>query len=248
VFSEGTVEGLPLPLHLLHCSSSVSRSELSQLGIGVLENFILDEREEDAVVHELETILGRKRYEEGHWDNAIRHYREAQIRNLSNVPHVRRLLARAVPLLRSAALLKSANPDNRCVREGSEKEESVEEQDRDKVNQKRIQFPHVVDYQEARGALLPHIDNENAAGEAIMGVTCLSPAVLVLRNKEVPQNYVRILLPRRSLYCLHGPSRWTYTHEINASEGGRSLREDGVDVPGADGRRLSIVLRDFPRK
>ena len=105
---------------------------------------------------------------------------------------------------------------------------------------------HAIDLH-ADGQLNAHVDSVRFSGSIVAGLSLLSPAIMRLRPsddahdewKNGPINgHVDLLLPPRSLYCLSGPSRFRYSHEILPSG---SLFHNH---PVTREHRLSIIFRD----
>ncbi|KAH0628744.1 hypothetical protein JD844_010225 [Phrynosoma platyrhinos] len=62
-----------------------------------------------------------------------------------------------------------------------------------------------------------------------------------LVSEQNPQDWLDLLLERRSLYILRGPARYEFTHEILKDE---ESFFDGRKVPRE--RRISVICRNLP--
>ena len=62
-------------------------------------------------------------------------------------------------------------------------------------------------------------------------------------SDESSGGYVDLYLPKLSLYCLHGMSRFHYSHELLPSDSVYQI-SGREDVQVTRGRRLSIIFRD----
>ncbi|KJE89644.1 hypothetical protein CAOG_01081 [Capsaspora owczarzaki ATCC 30864] len=91
------------------------------------------------------------------------------------------------------------------------------------------------------GYIAPHIDNVEACGEYVAGISLLSASVMRFTYKD---EEVRILLEPRSIYCMSHAMRYKFKHSIvcNSSPpeifGSRSIVRD---------RRISVLFRDQPK-
>jgi len=95
-------------------------------------------------------------------------------------------------------------------------------------------FVHVLDMKK-EGQIGIHVDNTEAFGSTIAGISLLSESVLTLENKE-DNSRIELFLPRRSLYILSGDVRYKYGHGILLTE---TFRNKKVQKD----RRISILLR-----
>ncbi|KAI0082774.1 hypothetical protein K474DRAFT_1584763 [Panus rudis PR-1116 ss-1] len=86
------------------------------------------------------------------------------------------------------------------------------------------------------GEILPHVDNIEASGSWILGVSLGSPRVLRLENVEDPTDVKEITLPSGSVYLQRDSMRYGYKHSILA---GRPF--EGKET--CKGQRLSIMIR-----
>ena len=113
--------------------------------------------------------------------------------------------------------------------------------------------PHVIDLH-ADGALNAHVDSVRFSGLTVSGLSLLSSCIMRLRpssdaqdewktagiDKDEQDRYVDLLLPPRSLYCLSGPSRFRYSHELMPSQS--VFRNNGQAI--VRDHRLSVIFRD----
>ncbi|XP_054859627.1 alpha-ketoglutarate-dependent dioxygenase alkB homolog 7, mitochondrial [Eublepharis macularius] len=99
---------------------------------------------------------------------------------------------------------------------------------------------HVLDLDKT-GYIKPHIDSVKFCGCTIAGLSLLSSSVMRLVSERNPQDWLDLLLERRSLYILRGPARYEFTHEILKDE--ESFFE-GKKIPRE--RRISIICRNMP--
>ncbi|XP_039185625.1 alpha-ketoglutarate-dependent dioxygenase alkB homolog 7, mitochondrial isoform X1 [Crotalus tigris] len=99
---------------------------------------------------------------------------------------------------------------------------------------------HVLDLDKS-GYIKPHVDSVKFCGCTIAGLSLLSSSVMHLVSEQNPQDWLDLLLERRSLYVLRGPARYEFTHEILKDEesffdGRKVVRE----------RRISVICRNLP--
>jgi len=90
------------------------------------------------------------------------------------------------------------------------------------------------------GEILPHIDNTDASGSWILGLSLGSDRVLRMESVEADSDCSAshtfdITLPSGSVYIQRGDVRYNYKHSILCTESGASR-----------GQRLSIMIRDCP--
>lgn len=86
------------------------------------------------------------------------------------------------------------------------------------------------------GRILPHIDNADASGTWIFGVSLGSERILRMIGPDISENF-DVLLPSGSVYLQRDSLRYNYSH---------SILESGVfhGRVSAGGQRLSIMIRD----
>ncbi|KAJ3090831.1 Alpha-ketoglutarate-dependent dioxygenase alkB 7, mitochondrial [Quaeritorhiza haematococci] len=104
--------------------------------------------------------------------------------------------------------------------------------------------PHILELREGNSGIGPHVDNVKASGNIVAGLCLISPAIIIFRRKDNPQQYIRALLPERSLYLQRNALRYSFTHEIPEDRSLHSFR--GKEV--LRGRRISIMFRDEMKK
>ncbi|KAI0831495.1 hypothetical protein BC628DRAFT_1415985 [Trametes gibbosa] len=80
------------------------------------------------------------------------------------------------------------------------------------------------------GAILPHVDNVEASGSWILGVSLGDERLLRLENSSSPKESYELPLPSGSVYVQRDSIRYNYQHSILAKPHGR--------------QRLSIMIRD----
>ncbi|KAI0372839.1 hypothetical protein BV20DRAFT_1013937 [Pilatotrama ljubarskyi] len=80
------------------------------------------------------------------------------------------------------------------------------------------------------GEILPHVDNVEASGSWILGVSLGDERVMRLERTSSPDEVYDIPLPSGSVYLQRDAVRYNYKHSILAKPDGR--------------QRLSIVIRD----
>uniref|UniRef100_A0A6I8NDW1 AlkB homolog 7 n=1 Tax=Ornithorhynchus anatinus TaxID=9258 RepID=A0A6I8NDW1_ORNAN len=107
-------------------------------------------------------------------------------------------------------------------------------------DQPQLPLVHVLDLDQS-GYIKPHVDSIKFCGSTIAGLSLLSTSVMRLVDSHDPQQWLELLLERRSLYILRGPARYDFSHQI--------LRDQesffaGRKVPR--GRRISVICRSLP--
>nr|XP_020654392.1 alpha-ketoglutarate-dependent dioxygenase alkB homolog 7, mitochondrial [Pogona vitticeps] len=99
---------------------------------------------------------------------------------------------------------------------------------------------HVLDLHKS-GYIKPHVDSVKFCGCTIAGLSLLSSSVMHLVSEQNPEDWLDLLLERRSLYILRGPARYEFTHEILKDEesffNGRKITRE---------RRISVICRNLP--
>ncbi|XP_061567100.1 alpha-ketoglutarate-dependent dioxygenase alkB homolog 7, mitochondrial [Cololabis saira] len=99
---------------------------------------------------------------------------------------------------------------------------------------------HVLDLDKT-GYIKPHIDSVKFCGSTIAGLSLLSDCIMRLVKEDAPNEWLDLLLPRRSLYILRDQARYRFTHEILKDE---ESVFNGQRVPRQ--RRISVICRDLP--
>ncbi|KAK7693678.1 hypothetical protein QCA50_003248 [Cerrena zonata] len=87
------------------------------------------------------------------------------------------------------------------------------------------------------GEILPHIDNLQASGSWILGVSLGSSRILRIENVDDPTDVHELMLPSGSVYLQRDSTRYSYKH---------SILKGGTD-PETSGQRLSIMIRNLFR-
>ncbi|XP_013787528.1 alpha-ketoglutarate-dependent dioxygenase alkB homolog 7, mitochondrial-like [Limulus polyphemus] len=108
------------------------------------------------------------------------------------------------------------------------------------TNEPLLKHVHVLDLAED-GYIKPHIDSIRFCGDTIAGLCLLSDAVMKLVEEDHIENWVNVLLKRRSLYVMKNVARYKYTHEV--------LRKKESVFKGKvihRHRRISVILRNEP--
>ncbi|XP_053707928.1 alpha-ketoglutarate-dependent dioxygenase alkB homolog 7, mitochondrial [Synchiropus splendidus] len=99
---------------------------------------------------------------------------------------------------------------------------------------------HVLDLDKA-GYIKPHVDSIKFCGSTIAGLSLLSDSVMRLVKEDAAQEWLDLLLQRRSLYILRDEARYRFTHEVLRDE--ESLFK-GEKVPRQ--RRIAVICRNLP--
>ncbi|KAK2833595.1 hypothetical protein Q5P01_017484 [Channa striata] len=99
---------------------------------------------------------------------------------------------------------------------------------------------HVLDLDKT-GYIKPHIDSVKFCGSTIAGLCLLSDSVMRLVKEDCSDDWLELLLPRRSLYILRDEARYSFTHEI--LKDAESVF-NGHKVPRQ--RRISVICRNLP--
>ncbi|KAI8999800.1 hypothetical protein BC832DRAFT_199742 [Gaertneriomyces semiglobifer] len=189
----------------------------------IIPNF-LSESEHSHLISEcdrkIKRLCGRK-YLEGHFDKVISTYRECSVSAWNGSNATRQGLspgeAEAVVILdrakRTVQELRDAKPI-------------------------RWLDPHILDLGNG-GEIRAHVDNLEASGSIIVGVSLQSPAAIVFRKSDDPSQYFTALVEARSLYIQSDELRYGYTHEIPNNP---QLLLNNKHI--VKDRRISIMLRD----
>ncbi|AWP18780.1 putative alpha-ketoglutarate-dependent dioxygenase alkB -like 7 mitochondrial [Scophthalmus maximus] len=99
---------------------------------------------------------------------------------------------------------------------------------------------HVLDLDKT-GYIKPHIDSVKFCGSTIAGLSLLSDSIMRLVKEHANNEWLDLLLPRRSLYILRDQARYNFTHEILKDE---ESMFNGQRVPRQ--RRISVICRNLP--
>lgn len=192
----------------------------------------LSEEEGHSLVKEVSKRLKRRRFEDGHWDSVISKYREIELATPDEVgsdstidsPQYAQTIQRARDLLQSYVCPENPLTWLPC---------------------------HAIDLSK-NGSLDAHVDSVKFSGGIVAGISLLSDSIMRLRpakgewiddnSDESLSGHVDLYLPKLSLYCLHGMSRFHYSHELLPSDSVYQIH--GKDIQVTRGRRLSIIFRD----
>jgi alkylated DNA repair protein alkB family protein 7 len=197
----------------------------------------LSEEEGQEIVKEVSKRMKRRRFEDGHWDSVISKYREIELAtpnevaslsgNTTDIPQYVNTIERTRDLLKTYVSPQLTN--------------------------QITWLPcHAIDLSKD-GRLDAHVDSVKFSGGIVAGISLLSDSIMRLRpakgewlddttDENSDGHYVDLYLPKLSLYCLHGMSRFHYSHELLPSDSVYQLHGKNVHV--ARGRRLSIIFRD----
>lgn len=201
----------------------------------------LTEKEGHALVKEVSRRMKRKRFEDGHWDSVISKYREIEL---------------TTPNEENSRLVDDALDDESTIlpdfAQTILRTRNVLESYASNQNAAVTWLPcHAIDLSKD-GRLDAHVDSIKFSGGIVAGISLLSDSIMRLRpakgewtdgtTKEDLDGHVDLYLPKLSLYCLHGMSRFNYSHELLPSQTVYQLHGKDVCVPR--GRRLSIIFRD----
>jgi len=195
----------------------------------------LSEEEGQSLVKEVSKRMKRRRFEDGHWDSVISKYREIELATPHEVDNESTIDAPqyAQTIQRTRDILKSyVSPQL--------------------TNHMKWLPCHAIDLSK-NGRLDAHVDSVKFSGEIVAGISLLSDSIMRLRpakgewiddtSNESSGGYVDLYLPKLSLYCLHGMSRFHYSHELLPSDSVYQIH-GREDVQVTRGRRLSIIFRD----
>lgn len=99
---------------------------------------------------------------------------------------------------------------------------------------------HILDLDKT-GYIKPHIDSVKFCGCTIAGLSLLSDSIMRLVKEDAADEWLDLLLPRRSLYILRDQARFNFTHQILKDEesvfGGQRVARQ---------RRISVICRNLP--
>ncbi|EGN99551.1 hypothetical protein SERLA73DRAFT_121705 [Serpula lacrymans var. lacrymans S7.3] len=87
------------------------------------------------------------------------------------------------------------------------------------------------------GKILPHVDNVEASGSWILGISLGAERIMHMESTEDPQDTFDTLLPSGSVYIQRDAVRFGYKHSILFKGEFRGLNVGG-------GQRLSMMVRD----
>jgi len=211
--------------------------ELAAAGL-VLRHEFVSAAEEAALLEIADEHLAAVPYADDHYDSVIKGYRECAVSVFPD-PHAEA----AVQRMR----LTAWRATDGAPRRGSG------------------MYPHVqfIDLP-PDGQIRAHRDNMKLFGEFTCGLNLLSSAVMRFRpcrptptqgeeeeegEAEEGEGVIDVLLRPRSLYVMHGPLRWHYTHEVlDAAASAEVWRKQPAEegCGGEErGRRISVIARDL---
>eukprot|EP01128_Nolandella_sp_AFSM9_P004835 TRINITY_DN2255_c0_g1_i1.p1 TRINITY_DN2255_c0_g1~~TRINITY_DN2255_c0_g1_i1.p1 ORF type:complete len:190 (+),score=18.09 TRINITY_DN2255_c0_g1_i1:281-850(+) len=181
-----------------------------------------------------------------HWDGVIQSYREQEIK-VSQSADLEAVVERMKGTIQEFA---DRNLEQKKV---AEKLEAVDEGENGVTKRSRtagegiggresgssIKFlPHVHALELlCEGEIHYHIDNVEAFGSTLSGLSLLSDSVMVFTNKDSGVR-VAVLLPQNSFYIVRDLARYDFGHELL---GPKESVWKGVKVER--GRRISLMLR-----
>ncbi|GFZ43344.1 hypothetical protein JCM24511_01064 [Saitozyma sp. JCM 24511] len=197
-------------------------------------------------------FYGEYGFEEGHYDSVIHHYRETLLSSLpppsSAFPDLPSLMQRIYSLLPTTPSPTSPSPPSHSPTSSkapsSPSEMPAELPPRNTSTHLLHLAPH--------GEILPHVDNLEASGSVIVGVSLGSERVLRLRAKgDAPAAATGgvaakaaggwdVRLPSGSVYLQRDTVRYGFEHSILGYEAPESVW-DGQRLPA--GHRVSIMVR-----
>ncbi|XP_028267125.1 alpha-ketoglutarate-dependent dioxygenase alkB homolog 7, mitochondrial [Parambassis ranga] len=99
---------------------------------------------------------------------------------------------------------------------------------------------HILDLDKS-GYIKPHVDSVKFCGSTIAGLSLLSDSIMRLVKEDAKDEWLDLLLSRRSLYVLRDQARYGYTHEILKDE---ESVFNGQRVPRQ--RRIAVICRNLP--
>eukprot|EP00533_Pseudo-nitzschia_delicatissima_P002838 CAMPEP_0116110188 /NCGR_PEP_ID=MMETSP0327-20121206/17771_1 /TAXON_ID=44447 /ORGANISM="Pseudo-nitzschia delicatissima, Strain B596" /LENGTH=259 /DNA_ID=CAMNT_0003603321 /DNA_START=80 /DNA_END=859 /DNA_ORIENTATION=+ len=199
--------------------------------VAVYPDMVTEEQAQAISDELLSKRMRRRRYEQGHWDSVITHYREIELLDL----HELLLQGRQEEL----PIAKALGDIQRHLH-----------QNHGTPTTKWLPC-HAIDLRKD-GELRAHVDSVRFSGHIVAGLSLLSPAIMRLRPKEEDQQqqqqqeeegaeeegFVDIFLPPKSLYVLTGIGRYETSHELLPD--GSMFRNKAVNRD----QRLSIIFRD----
>ncbi|KAG0705345.1 hypothetical protein DFH29DRAFT_293496 [Suillus ampliporus] len=89
------------------------------------------------------------------------------------------------------------------------------------------------------GEILRHVDNIEASGTWILGVSLGAARVLRMESTSNPEDFFEVLLTSGSVYLQRDSVRYDYNHSILKAGSFR-----GSELK--DGQRVSIMVREIP--
>jgi alkylated DNA repair protein alkB family protein 7 len=174
----------------------------------------ISEFQQQKLLAYLEPLLAKRTYIGSHWDDVIVQYKEIEMRRWTDQE-----CAQIIATMQSIVAPYTNSPT--------------------------FLPAHVIDLS-AEGYIQAHVDSVKFSGGVVAGLSLLSSRILCLHREgatDVEQQLhdsIELLLPPRSLYILHGPMRYEYTHSILGPD---DKPRGCLAMPKCE-RRLSIMFRD----
>ncbi|KAL7556361.1 hypothetical protein ACA910_006288 [Epithemia clementina (nom. ined.)] len=221
--------------------------------------------EEEALLHDLESKMKRRRYERGHWDAVIIQYKEIELNEEDG--SLSQTTVDVMKRVRDLLSIKYFSPiqysDHQTTDQGLSSSSSSSSSPL-----VRWMPCHAIQLR-ANGELKAHVDSVRFSGDLVAGLSLNSSSIMRLRpapadqldpdssrdNNENPhhhpppqehvlEGHIDLLLQPRSLYALVNASRYLYTHELLEDQA--VFRPTNTVVPRDD--RFSIIFRDEKSK
>ncbi|WVQ71110.1 hypothetical protein IAR50_000635 [Cryptococcus sp. DSM 104548] len=168
-------------------------------------------------------FVGEYEFEEGHYDSVIHHFRESIVSNLPPSPSPTSLLALA-KLYNLFPLLPSPVPSNPSSSDLPPPETLTH-------------FLHLA----PEGDIGPHVDNLEASGRVILGLSLGAERTLrLVRKKEEGEDGWDVRLPSGSVYIQRDSVRYNYEHSILPYDDDASIW-NGERLE--KGHRMSVMIR-----
>lgn len=195
---------------------------------------VVTEDEEASLVADADKFFRRTAFTDGHFDNVIVGYREAQkpLRNFSAASRtvLERLTAAVFPADTSLlpVHLLDLSPDGYIQRH---------------VDHVEYSGAYIVGLSLLSDAVMTlHLDQPAGAATGAAGAAAASS------GGDGGDVWLPMRLPRRSMYVLHGEARYQWAHAVPLDAarwwGDAVVSEEGK--PLRDGRRLAVLFRDAP--
>ncbi|OXG21033.1 hypothetical protein C366_01586 [Cryptococcus neoformans Tu401-1] len=179
---------------------------------------------------------GQYTFEEGHYDSVIHHYRESLLSTLPPSPHPLLVPAlRRIYSLFFSSLPPLPHPTTQTTHPSLPPAGTL---------------THIL-HLAPMGAILPHVDNLEASGRVILGVSLGAERTLRLRRKfgdgeqGTDGEGWDVRLGSGSVYIQRDSIRYEYEHSILPFDDPSSIW-DGEKLES--GHRISIMIRDVPPK
>ncbi|OXG34879.1 hypothetical protein C359_06336 [Cryptococcus neoformans Bt120] len=208
---------------------------------------------------------GQYTFEEGHYDSVIHHYRESLLSTLPPSPHpllvpaLRRIYSlffSSLPPLPHPAAQETHPAAQETHPAAHETHPAAQETHPAAHTETHPSLPpagtltHIL-HLAPMGAILPHVDNLEASGRVILGVSLGAERTLRLRRKfgdgeqGTDGEGWDVRLGSGSVYIQRDSIRYGYEHSILPFDDPSSIW-DGEKLES--GHRISIMIRDVPPK